>query len=990
MIGSTVRWRAAQRARLFPFVVGPACSRPASSRLGSALGRTALALLALGLPVATASAQNQPPLDRELHFVRGLAREMGLVSLAEGELARLERDYKNAGDQDRVLQLRVEVSLFGARIKNNRVEQRTDYKKALDQSKDLLERSSDAVVQRDGQATLAEATQEFGQFLNEEIEIARTESPDKLAELEGEAKTTFQLGIDACKKVMEALAEGARKDPQAKLEYGLTWMRKAVLMREQGRAVKADRDHLCSSAISELEEMVLEYGEETALGLRGLFEIAQCREVAGKFDEAIDSYRSTIEQISVTLSAEDAGLSGETLAFLFDMMQEVYAHLGELLFEQGKSDDAAQVFASFRENLGKYGEKGLDPLDVCEPRFGHLTFLAECRFLAESGDAAKVQQALATAQKINDRHPSDYVGIKAKAVLSQILAAQRNLVSGSLLFEVAKGEFQNKNYEEGIKGLRRAIAALSADEAAKFGLEAYDLMGRSFAATERPLEAMFAFQEGLKRYGKGADGNEAAAASDIADRLDRVVNQLKMQSKNDPDLLPTLAAAEPVVLQFSTAGVGKVHWKNGSDRMVEKKFAEAAEAYGQVPPDFLQYELARANRANALFLAGKFADATQSIAEYRTWLTTKDAVLDPKRNDKAQVREQAVRRIDFVEANMAYVSAYGDSSLKIERDPTKYPAAVQLMTAFVANHGKSKEQTVVQAIDALGRMNADMGKLPEAEAAYLQIKELDEQRASRLATVIFTAYLTHAENLDKELDAAVSADKDRGSVDKLKADLAQVRTRLCNLGVDYMRASQKPGLGILVNTMGALEMLDDWKKVDEVAKRALQLYGEDTDPKVKQVIDLTVRPKIGEALLQQEKFQEALDMLTAAEKANPNQFELKRLICRALGGWFYLNAQGRPVKQPALGRYKEAYDKYYTEYRQWALRPEIKKFSIEWYRFQWECYWWAKQAGEKDSTYKGYAASIYRTTGAIDKFAGLKALGQKGMELFTYFDLNRP
>lgn len=974
MIGSTIRWRAMCRARLSPVVLGPAL----------------LGLVALTGPTANAVAQAQPSIDRELHFVRSLAREMGLVSLAEGELVRLERDYKNAGDQDRVLQLRVEVSLFGARIKNNRIEQRADYKKALDQSKDLLERTSDATVQRDGQATLSEATQEFGQFLNEEIELARTESPDQVAGLEAEAKTTFQLGIDACKKVMEALAEGARKDPQLKLEYGLTWMRKGVLMREQGRAVKADRDHLTSSAISELEDMVLEYGEETALGLRGLFEIAQCREVAGKFDEAIDSYRSTIEQISVTLGTENSDLSGDTLSFLFDMMQEVYAHLGELLFEQGKSDDAAQVFASFRENLSKYGEKGMDPLEVCDPRFGHLTFLAECRFLAESGDTAKVQAALATAQKINDKHPSDYVGVKAKAVLSQILSAQRNLVSGSLLFEIAKGEYQNKNYEEGVKGLRRAIAAMSAEETAKFGLEAYDLMGRAFMATDRPLEAMFAFQEGLKRFGKGADGTENAAASDIADRLDRVINGLKMQSKNDANLLPTLAAAEPIVLQFSTAGVGKVHWKNASDRMAERKWAEAAEAYGQVPLDFLYYELARANRANALFFAGKFADATQAIAEYRTWLTTKDAVLDPKRNDKAQIREQAMRHVDFVEANLAYTLAVGDSALKTERDPSKYPAAIQLMKAFLSNHGKSKEPTVAKAIDALGRMHSDLGDLQEAEAYYLQIKDLDEQRASRLATVIFTAYLTHAENLDKELDAAVSAQKDKSIVDKLKADLTQIRTRLCNLGVEYMRASQQPGLGILANTMAALEKLDDWKRVDEVAKRALQLYGEDQDPKVKQTIDLTVRPKIGEALLQQGQFQAALDMLTAAEQVNPNQFELKRLICRALGGWFYLNAQGRPVREPALGRYKEAYDKYYTEYRQWALRPGVPKYSIDWYRFQWECYWWAKQAGEKDSTYKGYAATIYRTTGAIDKFAGLKALGQQGMDLFTYFDLNRP
>ncbi len=952
--------------------------------------RSLLSPIVLCMLAAGAAAQEKGKIDREMTFVRGLAREMGLVSLAEGEISRLERDYKNASDQDRILQLRVEVSLFGARIKSNRVEQRADYKKALEQSKELLERSSDAVVQRDTRATLAAAAQEFGQFLNEELEIARTESPDKVADLEKDAKEVFLLGIESCDKVMEAQKSESEKDPQVKLEYGLNWMRKGVLMREMGRAVKEDREVQTGRAISELEEMVLSYGEETALGLRGLFEIAQCREVAGNTADAISSYSTTIEQIATTLSGEESELSGDTLAFLFDMMQEVYAHLSELLFAQGDATASQALFTSFRDNLAKYGEKDKDPLEVCDPRFGHLTFLAECRFLAESGDAAKVQQALDTAQKINDKHPSDYVGIKAKAVLSQILSARTNLVSGSLLFEVAKGEYQNKNFEEGIKGLRKAIASMSAEEQGKIGLEAYDMLGKSFMATERPLEAILAFQQGLKRFGKGPDGNEAAMASETADRLDRAVTALKSASKNDAGLQPVFASAEPIVLAYSTAGAGKVHWKNGNDRMAERKYDEAAAAYAQVPADFLQYEMSKARLAQAFVAAGKFGDASKTIADYRAWLTTKEAVLDPKRADKAQVREVAVRSLDYTEAQIAYIQAVGDSVLKVERDMAKYPAAIERMQAFLANHSKSKESDVTRAIDNLGRMYADMGDLEKAEASYLQIKELDEQRASKLASVVFGAYLTHAGNLDKELDAAVSEQKDKAAIDKLKSELTQVRTRMCNLGVDYMRASQKPQLGILVNTMNAYEKLGDWKKVDEVAQKALALFGAEQEAKTKQVIDMSVRPKIGEALLQQGQFQQAFDMLVEAEKANPKQYELKRLICKALGGWFYLDRTGRPVKEPALGRFQEAYDKYYSEYRTWALRPEVTKYSIEWYRFQWECYWFAKQAGEKDSKYKSYAESIYRVTGAIDKFAGLKALGQDGMALFTFFDLNRP
>ena len=65
-------------------------------------------------------------------------------------------------------------------------------KLALERSKELLERSSDAAVQREARATLASAAQEFGQFLIEELDIARSENPDAVKELEEEAANVFR------------------------------------------------------------------------------------------------------------------------------------------------------------------------------------------------------------------------------------------------------------------------------------------------------------------------------------------------------------------------------------------------------------------------------------------------------------------------------------------------------------------------------------------------------------------------------------------------------------------------------------------------------------------------------------------------------------------------------------------------------------------------------------------------------------------------------
>ena len=85
--------------------------------------------------------------------------------------------------------------------------------------------------------------------------------------------------------------------------------------------------------------------------------------------------------------------------------------------------------------------------------------------------------------------------------------------------------------------------------------------------------------------------------------------------------------------------------------------------------------------------------------------------------------------------------------------------------------------------------------------------------------------------------------------------------------------------------------------------------------------------------------------------------------------------------------------KYYGDptdsYRIWMSRPEVKKFSLEWYRFQWEAYWFAKQAGKKEPKFNDTAASFYRQARSTDDFATLRSYGIEGLKLLSYFQTNR-
>ncbi|MGC6489144.1 MAG: hypothetical protein ACON4Z_15960 [Planctomycetota bacterium] len=948
--------------------------------------KPAALLLALGALSPALLAQDK--LGREINFVRALAKDMRFIELAKSEADRLAGEFRGAGDQDKIAQLAVEVAYYGARSRSDRSQQRALFKETVEKSQELIGRSSDGEVKLQAQSTLANATQDFGQFLIEELDIARSESPERVAELQTEAIDVLKAGKEACREVRGAL-ESQRSDPQKEIEFFLMWMKEAVLTREQAKADKENRGVLVDRSVEELEEMVLEAGEESALGLRGLFEIAQCYEVKGEIGEAIQWYTDTIEQITTALEEAQEGNLDLTLdmqGFLFGMMQEVYVRAGETMAREG-ADGTAELFANFRGHIEAFGEEDADIFDVVSEGYGHLMLLAESRWKAESGDPEKVQEALAMTQRINDKHPADYVGVKAKAVLADILALQKNLVSGALLFEVGKGDLQKKNYEPAIKSLRAAIAAMTAAEKQELGMEAYLMLGNAYRRTDRQLEAILALVEGARLFGDKADPK----SNDAGDAIDRAVSAHKRETKDDPYFQSFWNDAINEAAKINTGGADKVAYKEGTKLFNERKWTEAAAQFAKVTPEYVYYEQAAVRVARAYASAGDFAKSRAALAAYRKYVA--DNELHARDTGKQQVREAALASGAYNDVQIAYYEARGNKDFGLERDLAKYGAAVDTAKSFLTNFAADGEAYVPQVLAFLGRLHVDTGALDQAEQAYTQLKTKDATRAARLATEIFQEYQNQVKGLVAERDKGISEGKTDAQLAEQNAAIEAARRKLTALGTDYIKSSPKPQLAILVNTMLAWEQLQEWVRVDEVAKQTLEMYGDVTEESSKRVVDQLVRPMVGEALLQQRRFQEAYDMLIAAEEANPAQWELKRQIARALGGWFEFSNTGAAVREPGLDRPVEAYIRYYGDpeksYRIWATRPEIKKFSLEWYRFMWESYWFAKQAGKKDSKYADTAAKFFRIARSTNEFATLLTYGAEGKKIHSYFMSNR-
>jgi len=145
------------------------------------------------------------------------------------------------------------------------------------------------------------------------------------------------------------------------------------------------------------------------------------------------------------------------------------------------------------------------------------------------------------------------------------------------------------------------------------------------------------------------------------------------------------------------------------------------------------------------------------------------------------------------------------------------------------------------------------------------------------------------------------------------------------------------------------------------------------------------------SLLAEQRFQEAYDRLVLAEKENPMDWQVKRQLAYALGGWFEFSEAGRPTVVAGLGRPVEAYRKYYGApvHSMRATRPVIEKFSLEWYRYMWECYWFSKRASRADPKYENIAPKFFRLARSTDDFAHLRAFGDAGEELYRYSQANR-
>jgi hypothetical protein len=946
------------------------------------LAQPAAVALLLVLPLA-AQAQGVA-LERDLQFARALARELRFFDLAERELERLEDRHPQTEARARVQLAGIEVAWLAARARSDAQDRRGRYLTALQRAEDLARADQKATGDR-AQLSAIEIGYELVQLLVEAQ--AETADPQEGQRLANEAQGLCKRGIDICEQALRRHAERKETDARSRLDYHLVWLFHGRFLRELGRVAPEQRKASCQRAREVLEELVLAVGEDTALGQRALFEIAGIFLVLGEHDEAATRFSELVRTAIAALSDAARDVDADVRALTIALVGETYALWTQALLAQARPADALRRAAEFRDGLLRLQVKPtrFAPAVTAgdeDPRFGHVVWLVEAQALAAAGDAASLRGAFDRARFVSERHRDDALGRRAHALLVTLLRRDDLRVAGSapLLLELAQQSLERREFAAAEEAAARAIARMDAAERGQLLLRAALLRGKCLALLERFQDATLQLQQGLEAARVG--GAEAAEAAELLLRTLR-----RWRAAGDGAAAAAAEGLEALARRFLPVTGGELRaWVQANEAMAAQRWREAAQLYEQVPASAPQHEIARARAVAAWHQVPDLERARRLLAEYRAWLDSPAAQLDPARADLLQSRAIAIAELDFTTALLRFEAATGTGHSQTQ-DRTQLPEVVTLLVDYLARHAQVAPAQAAQATYLLGRAHVELGELLQAEERYRELKRLapGDALVPRLASAVFVGYHERI----RAQTATVRQLERAGSAAALPAERAranELRRAALLLGADYVQLSASPQLGIVQSALECGEALRAWPTVKDLGEQALRKL--DGDPQGKARAERVVLPFVAQALLMQRKYRQAHDLVTPAAEGGAAP-ELERLRALALGGFVELTEAGAFEEHPGLSQPKAAFELYWNGYRPHALHPDrAGRYCLDWYRCHWEAYWLARaQAAAGDSVGLERSRALYATARSTDDFATLKELpgGREWYDRFLHY-----
>ncbi len=735
--------------------------------------------------------------------------------------------------------------------------------------------------------------------------------------------------------------------------------------------IEADPDNaeaIRERAIVTLEGVALEAGEETWLGMFAAFAHAEvrarCRDGASsKLD--LDGFHGLAKGTHRKLLRYQDGevdLRHDWAQALFTLLEASYERIAAHQLAARQFGAVIETTAEYRRTLQPLVERSAGLVDMSSPRgmsggecdvYGHSLYVSHALALAHAGDTSA---GLTLARAVAEVHPTDRVGGLARAAVAEIvdLMPLSEPHDAQTLLIAAHGMHSRGQYHQSVQRCHRSL--LASKGAGPSVLAAYHQMGWSMLRQGGALEAVLAFQRGLSLAGRTAG---KAAARQVAVALRLAVEHLRMQTRNDPFFDPVLRAACLDALAVTGDADDGLFAQLATGQARRGDHLAAADDLQRINTGSPLHREAYFRAVESLWFAGRVPAA-------KSLLTASAGTASAS----ATARERTAMAL--LEARLLSESAAGENDPNARRASFRH--VLELLGGAELELQDAHPRLLAEVWGLRCQASLELGDLRSADSALDALYEHESTLVDPgyLGERILSGWmdqLAAAGALKPALRAPIGPYINPPEASAVQ----QLRRQVADFAIKHAARSETINRSSTLLVMQQLEALGDNEACAAFARLALERSA-NTEHQAEMEADLL--PGLGAALLRMHRFEEAYDALIRAEKADPRNYPVKRLICLALGGWREMASQGRMQTVTGLGRPGEAHDKYSNEYRVYGINRDrgVARGDLDWFEFQWECYYFAHCASVKDARYGRRAVQIYEEA----KLRGLPSLRERG------------
>jgi len=812
------------------------------------------AILTLGFLVLFAPAQEALQVEADIEFAEGLASRWQFVDLAEEVLDGISKNHKLTPDQAENLGLvRCEVYGTAARRERDPAERGRLYENAIQSYKDFIADNEYSELKPAAEASLVQLSNVYAGNLEMQLVDLVGEEATTMREkiktlLEGPLTRTGSLVADL----------SGIPDPTAKQKG-----ERAALMLDRGRMlatmgrVSEDGTFYFGQAESVLEDVALEFGERSGYGLQAYLEMARVKGSQGSWEDSMVYFQFVVDTLMPPSTEEWERLKNETT----QMERERYwtatePSLPGLLEAAVNNGDtrAATTYALLFWN--RYKAEGFT-LSVPS---GYMALLSCAKTLLDVGgyvggrtaggdlqwfasqeemagkvaskrnQRSAVDMALIMAQTTNEDNEGNTLQGRAQQLIAKIIERPGVVLGPEMLFEAAKGQYKDKNYEKAIQGCKRVLATLDGqDEAsrAEFGPQVLNKLGKSYANLDRMLEAAMVFREALTEWGGDPEFDSQNAKGMLA-----AIKTLKRSTNGDPLIQNLFIEAENHVTRTATSGdTGDIIFGQGKRSYDAKDYEAAYAKFDEIEASSDSYEKALAYKGACRYYQKDYEAAKAIFKGY-----LEDYLSDPKNRTISEARlarrQEARAFATFYSGSIAYKQKeWKETALFLSNFSSVFPSQVQMgpNALYMAIYADVK----LKDVDAARAVHAAM------------MENFGSNKYSGAA-----AKLVYAE-LKKTLASIPEGSPQRPGTVTALAELLKISNTV----------EKKPKYNDLRFETGHWTELMNWPEAERSLLQTSKLYAETTDAKERSGWFRNVQPELGHVLIAQGKLPEALEVL---------------------------------------------------------------------------------------------------------------------------------